>query len=144
MASSLPAFRTALKTVLEANSVLSTAGVKVYKYLIPNAEGEAWIEFTRADLTQEYQAQDTRKETYDLRVNIWSLIPGADDVKATTAETNVLAWADAVAAEIKADKTMTATVTHCEWVGGQVDNQLNDGGRWCLLVGQIQVKAFNV
>ena len=144
MASSLPAFRTALKTALEANSVLTTANVRVHKYLMSNVEGEAWIEFTRADLTQSYQAQDTRKEMYELRVNIWNLIAGAGDDKAATAETNVLAWADQIAAEIKADKTMSSTVTHCEWEGGQVDSQFNDGGRWCFFVGQIRVQAFNV
>lgn len=144
MPSSLPTFRTALKAVLEGNAVLTAANLKVYKYLNPTAQGDQWIEFTRADLVQEYLAQNKRKEVYDLRVNVWNLIPGADDEKAAEAETNVLAWADEIAAEIKADKTMAATVTHCEWVGGQVDNQLNDRGRWCLYVGKLTVKAFGV
>ncbi len=144
MASTLPTFRSELKTAVEANGVISAADVKVYKYLIPNAEGDAYIEFTRATLDESYQAQNTKKEMYDLRVNILSRIPGKGDTKAATAEANVLAWADAIKAEIKTDKTMNSSVTECRWVGGQVDNQLNDKGRWCLYEGHIEVRAFNV
>ncbi len=124
--------------------MLAAANVKVYKYHIPNAEGDHWIEFTRADLDDEYQAMDKRKEKYLLRVNLWSLIPGEGDDKAATAETNVLAWVDAIKAEIKDDKTMNGSVDHCEWMGGQIDNQTNVDGRWCFYVGVIQVTAFGV
>ncbi len=144
MASTLPNFRTQLRTLLLADGVIGAANVKVYKYLTPNAEGEAWIEFTRAILTHTYQSMDTRKEMFDLRVNVWHLAPGKGDAKATIAETNVLAWADAIQAVIKADKTIGGSVDHCAWLAGQVDNQLNDSGRWALYEGHIEVTAFGV
>jgi hypothetical protein len=144
VASTLPTFRTQLKTALEANGVISAANVKVHKYLKPNVAGDHYIEFTRAQIQQEYQAQDKRKEMYALRVNIRSRIPGKGDDKAATAETNVLAWVDVIAAEIKADKTMGGSVAHCEWSGGELDNQTDDEGRWAYMVGSIAVIAFNV
>ncbi len=144
MASSLPNFRTQLRILLLARSVISDAKLKVYKYLDPDAEGEQWIEMTRVGITHSWQSMDTRKEVYDLRVNVWNLIPGKGDSKATTAETNTLLWADEIAAVLKADPTVNGSVDLATWIAGQVDNQLNDSGRWCLYEGHIEVTAFGV
>lgn len=145
MASTLPTFRTELRTLILARPVVvALQGFKVYKYLDPDAEGQRWIEFTRAVLTHTWQSMDTRKETYDLRVNVWNGIAGKGDKAALKAETNALAWADEIAAVLKADKTVNGSVADAVWVAGQVDNQLNDAGRWCLYEGHIQVTAFGV
>lgn len=150
MASTLPAFRTALKAALDAHATITTNQVLVYKYLIPNIPAQDYIEFTTALLVNEWQAQATKKEEYELRINLWSLVAGSEeadttvDNAATQAETKCLTYADAVAALLLADKTVGGTVNHSEWQGGEITNQTNDEGRWCLYVGRIMVKAFNV
>lgn len=144
MASSLPTFRTELRTLILARTVIADAKLKVYKYLDPDAEGKRWIEMTRAVLDHTWQSMDKRKELFNLRVNVWNQIVGKGDKAATKAETNTLAWADEIAAVLKADKTVSGTVTIATWVAGQVDNQINDAGRWCLYEGHIEVTSFGV
>jgi hypothetical protein len=150
MSSTLPTFRTALKTALDGHATITSAEVAVFKYLMPDLPSEQFIEMTRATLQNTWQAQGKKMEQYDLRVNVWSLVSGSEEVDtsidnaATQAETNALSYCDAIAELLLADKTLGGVVDHAEWQGGTVDNQLNDKGRWCLVEGHIMVKAFGV
>ena len=141
-ASTLPAYRDALATALRSRPGL--ADVEVFAYMaIANLPENAWIEMTRATVTEEYLAMGTKMETYRIEVTCWDLNnEGGSDVEAHASEVAALGYADEIRAVIELDPTLGDVVTHSEWVGGQVDTEQNENGRWTKYEGEVMIENY--
>ncbi len=143
-ASTLPSYRAALASALRATPDLY--GVEVFEYMgIDNLPEEAWIEMTRANITEAYHSMGKKQEEYTIQVTCWNLNnEGGSDEEARSSEVAALGYADAIRRTIESDPTLGGVVTHSEWIGGEVDTEQNENGRWTKYEGVVQVSSFLV
>ena len=108
---------------------------------VGNLPQEAWIEFTRANLTEGYHAMGRKQEGYTIEITCWSLNnEGGSDDEARASEVAALSYADEIRAQIESDPTFGGVVTHSEWIGGAVDTEQNENGRWTKYEGSVMIE----